>query len=176
MSEQMPKPTSWDELFPNRFLKAGLMKGRDVTLTIKAIDLEKLPDDKGVEKVHGIMTFEKTEKQWQINKTCGLALKAMFGSDLSKWIGRRVTLFPTTDKFGGETVEAIRVRGSPDIDRNITFTLKLQKKKPRQVTLVKTDPKAASPATAPVPQESEYNEEPPPDVELPRLGDAPQKG
>lgn len=138
MSEAMPKPTSWDELFPDRFLKAGLMKGKDVTLTIRDVALDKIPDDKGVEKIRGILSFEKTDKQLALNKTNGLCLKAMFGAAVQAWAGKRITLYPTMDHFGRDEVEAIRVRGSPDIAEAITFELKLPKKKARMVTLQKT--------------------------------------
>lgn len=147
-NQPMPKPTVWDELFPNRFLKAGLLKGKDVTLTIKDVSTERLPNDKGVEEVHGLLSFEKTVKQFGINKTNGICLKTMFGADLSKWLGKRVTFYPTTDRFGSDVVDAIRVRGSPDIANAMTITIKFKKKKPRQVTLIKTDPnKQPAPAT-----------------------------
>lgn len=173
---KMPRPMVWDELFPNRWLKAGLMKGRDVTLTIRDVTLEKLPEDNGGEKVHGILAFEKTERNMEINKTNGLCLRAMFGADLSKWPGKRVTLFPTTDKFGGETVDAIRVRGSPDIERTLTIVIKFKKKKPKTIVLVKTDPKAQTNAT-PEPEQpaTATADEPPPGTDLPTLSDQPAK-
>jgi len=36
----MALPETYSELYPGRFLKADLFKGRKVTLTIKNIDIE----------------------------------------------------------------------------------------------------------------------------------------
>jgi hypothetical protein len=41
------KPDSYDELFPGRFLKAGLFKGKEVTLRIAEVYQELMPDKKG---------------------------------------------------------------------------------------------------------------------------------
>jgi hypothetical protein len=148
----MPKPTVWDELFPGRFLRAGLLKGKDATLTIREVFLERMPNDKGVEEVRGILSFDKTDKQLAINKTNGLALRAMFGPQVQSWIGKRVTLYPTQDRFGGKMVDAIRVRGSPDIAESITIEIKFLKKKAQLVTLQRTGAKAeAAPAPEPAP-------------------------
>ena len=60
----LPKPDDWDSLFPGRFLHAADLKGKNVTLTIAAVDLEKLPSQRG-EKTKGILSFEKTDKQFR---------------------------------------------------------------------------------------------------------------
>ncbi len=44
---QRSKPDSYDELFPGRFLKAGLFKGKEVTLRIVEAYQELMPDKKG---------------------------------------------------------------------------------------------------------------------------------
>lgn len=149
MSEErrMPKPSVWDEMFPGRFLKAGLLKGKDVTLTISAVDLERLPNDKGQDETRGVLSFAQTDRQLTINKTNGLCLKAMFGGQVQGWVGKRVTFFPTMDRFGSESVEAIRVRGSPDIAHDIEVLIKFPKKKPVRMKLLRMTKKGdANPA------------------------------
>lgn len=145
----------FDQLFPNRFLKAGEFQGRDVTLKIKGVKIETLQGDKG-EEVKGILSFEATTKQLVLNKTNGLCLKALFGRDTSAWIGKRVTFWPAPIDFGDAEI-AIRVRGSPDIPADVEFELKLARKKARKVKLVRTGQKppvgqqqtAKAPATPP---------------------------
>lgn len=169
----------FDQLFPNRFLKAGEFQGRDVTMTIKSIEREELEGQKGKE-VKAIISFTERPKQWVVNKTNAHCLKAMFGRDTGAWVGKRVTLYPATITVDDEETLAIRVRGSPDIAADITFTLKLARKKPRQVPLKRTG--AAGKKAAPTPphnaQTGEVQEtppadndwqptEPPEDVELP---------
>jgi hypothetical protein len=136
----------YDELFPGRFLKSGEFKGRDVTLKVRDVDIEDLPDKKGTKvnedgervRVRGIISFEKTDKQLVLNRTNGECLKAMFGRNPNDWIGKRVTFFPAVvDAFGEETT-AIRVRGSPDLEKDVRFELKLPQKTAKAVTLKKT--------------------------------------
>lgn len=131
----------FDELFPNRFLKAGEFKGKDVTLKIVGVKREELEGDKGKE-TKAIVSFDRTPKQLVLNKTNALCLKAMFGAEVDAWIGKRVTFYPASIEFG-DTDLAIRVRGSPDIERDLTFDLKLARKKPKPTTLRRTAKPAA---------------------------------
>lgn len=168
----------FDELYPNRFLKAGEFKGRDVTLTISKVVLEELAGKNGPE-MKGILSFERTPKQLVLNKTNGLCLKALFGRNTDEWIGKKVTFFPAEIQFEDNDL-AIRVRGSPDIAAPVTFELKLARKKPRMVTLQRTGsvklanpakpaaakpPAPAKPITAPVTTHG-----PPPEDEATPIG------
>jgi hypothetical protein len=143
-------PVNYDELFPGRFLKAGLLNGRDVTVKIAAVRTEDLPSETGGTKVKGILAFEGKKMELVLNRTNGEAIKAMFGPTLADWIGKRITLYPS--QFNGEP--CLRVRGSPDIAKSITFELKLPRKRPQKTTLIKTGTKpAAKPAPAAEPEE-----------------------
>jgi len=130
----------YDELFPGRFLKSGEFKDKDVTLKISGVQLEELPDKKGTKfnkegervRVRGIISFERTDKQLVLNRTNGECLKALFGRKTVAWIGKRVTFFPAVVDAFGEQTPAIRVRGSPDIDRPIKFAAQIGQK---QVTV-----------------------------------------
>ena len=138
MSENSGKrPSVWDEMFPGRFLKAGLFKDRPVTLTIKDVTLEVLPGDKG-EQTRGVLHFEQTPMQIAINKTNGVCLRAMFGKKPLEWIGKRVTFVPEIDNFGKEKVDAIRIKGSPDMSDDMEVEIKMPKKKPKMRRLVNT--------------------------------------
>lgn len=128
------KGLDYDQLFPGRFIKAGDLAGRDVTVTISAIDLEDLPQEKGGDKAKGIISFAKTKKKLVLNRTNGECIKAMFGRDTGEWIGKRITLYPAD--FNGDL--CIRIKGSPDIDAPVTFELKLPRKKPQPKTMLKT--------------------------------------
>ena len=126
----------WDEMYPGRFLKAGEFKGRDVNLTITKVQVDELEGNKGKE-TKGILSFSETPKQLALNKTNGLTIRAMFGRKLAEWVGKRVTFYPA--QIDSEFADiAVRVRGSPDLQADVTFTLQLPRKKPRDVTLKKT--------------------------------------
>lgn len=121
----MKKPKNFDDLYPGRFLKAGNFDGKKATLTIKDYDRELLEGEDG-KKSKAIITFEETERQLVACKTNGLAMKAMFGDDLTKWVGKKVILFPSV--WNGEP--CIRCWGSPDIKEEFDVEIKLPRRKP----------------------------------------------
>src|SRR3990172_4752880 len=141
----MGKGLDYDQLFPGRFLKAGLFVGKDVLLTIAKVRLEDLPEEKGGSRARGILGFQETKLELVLNRTNGECLKAMFGRDTGEWVGKRVTFYPA--KIDSEFADiAIRVRGSPDIPAAVTFDLKLPRKKPRSITLAVTAAKGKAAA------------------------------
>lgn len=143
----LPKPVDWDELYPGRFLKAGELKGKNVTLRIASVDLEKLVGDKG-EQIKGVLTFEKTDKHLALNKTNGICLKEMFGKKVQEWVGKRVTLFPS--QWNGE--DCIRIFGSPDIAADKKIIVQLPRKRPIEMLMHKVGaPTSVKPAAAPPP-------------------------
>lgn len=138
----------YDQLFPGRFIKAGEFGGKDVTLTIAEIHLEALPQDKGGDRVRGVIQFKETQKGWVLNRTNGECLKAMWGRAPNEWVGRKVTLYPTMVQFGKSKELGIRVRGSPELESPIEAEVKLPKRKPVTVTLIPTGRgRAATPQT-----------------------------
>ena len=149
MSEGKPAPDwktmDFDQIYPGRFMKAGDFGGRAVTLTLTCLAMEELEGNKGKQTTR-VLTFKETKKQLVLNKTNGLCIRAMFGRKLGAWDGKRITFYPATE--GGEL--CIRVKGSPDIDADITFSLELPRKAARNVTLTKTLPRQPA-ATSPQP-------------------------
>lgn len=136
MTEQKPlkKPLDWDELYPGRFLKAGQLGDKRPTLTIKSVDVERLQDDKGQDKVKGVITFAELPYALAMNKTNGLVLKAMFGRVLSGWVGKRVTLYRGIVESGSKKGEpAVRIWGSPELTEDRAVTVQLPRKKPFQI-------------------------------------------
>lgn len=129
----LPKPVDWDELYPGRFIKATEFKGQKVTLRISEVRIEELVGDKGPQ-IKGVIGFERTEKQWALNKTNGLCLREMFGRKVQEWVGKRVTLFPS--QFDGE--DCIRVWGSPDIAEDKQITIALPRRRPFEMTMHRT--------------------------------------
>ena len=133
MSQRAPqKLVDYDQLFPGRFMKSGEFQGRDVTLTVAGLRMEKLPQDNGTERDRGILSFRRTEKALVLNRTNGECIKAMFGRAVGDWVGKRVTFYPApfTNTFTGEVGTAIRVRGSPDLPADKMVTIALPRRSP----------------------------------------------
>lgn len=135
------KPVDWDELYPGRFIKAADLKGKPVTLQIASVDLEELEGDKG-KQIKGVISFERTEKQWALNKTNGICLREMFGKKVQGWVGKRITLIQAM--WNGD--DCIRVHGSPDISEDREITVQLPRKRPITMTMHKVELRAAAEA------------------------------
>lgn len=131
-----PKPTSFDELYPGRFIKAGELRGKKVTVTISDVDVEELVGDAGEKKLKAIISFKESEKKLVACKTNGICIKAMFGSKVSDWIGHKIVIFP--DQWNGEP--CVRVWGSPDIERDLDVEVSLPRRRPFKKTMHRTAP------------------------------------
>lgn len=145
----MSKPVDYDELYPGRFLKAVEFKGRKVTLTIADVDIEELESEQG-KTMKAILSFRETPKMHVMPKTNGICIKAMFGRVLEDWIGSRVTLFP--GDFNGEP--AIRVWGSPDIEKDFDVTIKLPRRREFKMTMHAMGKRNPEPEPAPAQTET----------------------
>ena len=120
MSDDKRRPVDFDEMFPGRFLKAGLLQtklgSRTPIVTITDIELETMPQDDGKNKDKGIISIKEASNQICLNRTNGECLKAMFGKRAADWIGKRIGLCIELDRDPSSKngkVEAIRIAGSP---------------------------------------------------------------
>jgi hypothetical protein len=143
---KLPKPVDFDQLYPGRFLKAGELLGRKVTLTMTSIDIEEL-EGEGGKKVKATVTFKETEKQLVCCKTNGICIKAMFGKVLATWVGKRITIFP--DTWNDEP--CIRIWGSPDIAQDLEVEIALPRRRPFKKTMHKMMPKGAAATSSSAP-------------------------
>ncbi len=134
---KLKKPTVFDQLYAGRFLKAGELLGKKVTLTISDVDLEELQGDDGAKKAKAIISFRESEKKLVSCKTNGLCIKEMFGKELANWVGKRITIFE--DVWNGEP--CIRVWGSPDIAADMEITVTLPRRRPFKKPLHKVETK-----------------------------------
>lgn len=134
---KLPKPVDFDQLYPGRFIKAGELLGKKVTLTIAEVDLEELVGEDGKPKAKAVIGFAETPKRLVACKTNGICLREMFGKSLADWVGRRVTIFP--DTWNGEP--CIRIWGSPDIDADKEVQITLPRRRPFKKTMHRVQPK-----------------------------------
>jgi hypothetical protein len=133
---QLPQPVDWDQLYPGRFLKASDLMGKKPVLEISQVNIEELIGDNG-KQIKGLIAFRGKDKQWALNKTNGICLKAMFGREVQKWVGKRVSLFSmmVRNTFTGEDEPAIRVWGSPDLPADKAVEIRLPRKKAFTMTM-----------------------------------------
>ena len=101
--------TDYRSMFDRDYLGAWDLP-HDVTVTISKVEARKLKNGSSKANSKPVLFFQGKEKGMACNKTNGKTIAAMYGPDIEKWIGKRVTLYATTTTFGSDTVECIRVR------------------------------------------------------------------
>lgn len=107
-------------MFDRDYIGAWDLAGRDVTAVIKKVTAGKLTGSGGKSAKKPIVYFEGKEKGFALNKTNGKCIAAMYGNDTAAWVGKRITIYPTTTTFGSDTVDCIRVRPGVPPDSKAT--------------------------------------------------------
>lgn len=143
MNAQQPAPRTLRDLMGNPYLGAEDLRGQKVTLKIASVPRreEMLDFETGEKTDKPVVRFERTTKALILNRTNGECIKAMFGPELTAWVGRRVTFFEGA--FNGKP--CVRVWGSPDLERDMNVSIRLPGRRPAQMQLHKV---AATPPAA----------------------------
>lgn len=92
------------------FLKFEDLQGKTVRLTIDEVVTEEINGDHGKEKKL-VAKFAGKDKGLILNRTNADSIAEIAQSeDTDDWAGHQVVLYPDKTKFGGKTVDCIRVR------------------------------------------------------------------
>ena len=105
--------TTLRDLFPSNYICADDLKGRDHTLTIQEIVKEEVYDKK--ERKHVLkpaLYFKDKKKGLILNITCARIVQKLYGKQIEDWIGKRITIYPTTEYNFGEEQDVVRVRAT----------------------------------------------------------------
>ena len=94
-----------NDAFSGSFLKAGDLKGKDVTLTITKVEMTKVGEDE-----KAVVQFAGTDRSLVLNKINASVISDQLGPETDTWTGKTIVLFPTTTEFAGRVVDCIRVR------------------------------------------------------------------
>ena len=97
------------------YLFAFDLQGRDVTVTIDRVEAGTITGEAGRKSKKPLVTFrgrdgQPSKKKLALNKTNGKTIAQLYGTDTAGWVGKAITIYPTTTTFGNDTVECIRVR------------------------------------------------------------------
>lgn len=102
----------WKSMMDRDFMFAFDLAGKDVTVTIERVTAGELTGTGGKKSKKPLCYFKEgtSKKPLALNSTNCKTIAAMYGNDTEQWVGKRITLFPTTTQFGSEQMECIRVR------------------------------------------------------------------
>lgn len=106
----MTTATDYRGMFDRDYIGSWDLEGREVTLVIASVKGETLTAPGAKKSKRPVVKFEGKEKGMVFNKTNANITAKMYGPDTTKWVGKRITIYPTTTKFGADTVDCIRVR------------------------------------------------------------------
>lgn len=99
------------KLYDKAYIYAYDLEGRDVTVEIVRVTGGTLVGTGGKSNKKPVLYFKGTEKGLALNITNARVIAGLYGGfDSDKWIGKRITLYPTTTTFGSNTVDCIRIR------------------------------------------------------------------
>lgn len=99
------------KLYDKAYIYSYDLEGRDVTVTIESVVGGTLVGTGGTKNKKPIVKFKGTEKGLALNITNARVIAGLYGGfESEQWIGKRITLYPTTTTFGSQTVECIRIR------------------------------------------------------------------
>jgi len=97
-------------MFDRDYVGAWDLGGKDHVVQIARVKAGELTAQGGRKSKKPIIWFEGREKGLVLNKTNAKAIAGLYGNDTEQWIGKRITIYPTTTHMGSEVVDCIRVR------------------------------------------------------------------
>jgi hypothetical protein len=112
--------THWKRLINPDYLGAySLEYGEDMILTISAVKREMITGTGGKKEECPVCHWQENQKPMILNVTNMKAIAKMYGPYIENWAGKRVQIYASTTKFGGDTVECLRIRKDPPEDVKI---------------------------------------------------------
>lgn len=86
-------------------------RAKDWRVTIVKAEGAKLRITGGKESLKPVLTLRGARKKWALNKTNARAIADIHGRDTRSWVGKMITIYPTTTTVGKQRgVPCIRVR------------------------------------------------------------------
>lgn len=99
------------KMYDKEFLYAYDLEGRDVTVTIERVVAGTLTGTGGKSSKKPVVYFKGSKKGLGLCITNARTIASLCGGfDSEQWVGKRITLYPTTTTFGSQVVDCIRIR------------------------------------------------------------------
>jgi hypothetical protein len=108
MSEQ--EKHHWKKWVNTDYIGAYSLDGKDLTVRIVSVKQQLVKGENGKEETCTVAALQG-QKSFIINRTNAKMITKLFNSPyIEDWVGKYITLYPTTTKVAGETVECLRIR------------------------------------------------------------------
>lgn len=113
--------THWKKLVNPNYLGAySIEDGKDLIYRIKQVRMEDIVGENGRKESGMIAYFHDAPKPMILNRTNAKTIQKLTGSPyIEDWADHYVQLYATTTRFGGDTVECLRIRPfEPKVDQS----------------------------------------------------------
>ena len=110
----------YKSMYDRNYLYSFDLGDRDVVVEIAKVEQGKLQQPGSTKVTKKPVVYFKGREAGPalvLNATNGKAIAGLYGNDTRDWIGKAVTLYATTTKFGRDTVECIRVRPTKPVTK-----------------------------------------------------------
>ena len=97
-------------LYPSEYLGSPDLHGKDAKVTISRVELEEVCGSDGKKQTKPVVWFDKAKKRFVLCKTNAKSISKQHGNDTDQWVGKSITLYPTTCIAFGQEVECVRIR------------------------------------------------------------------
>lgn len=102
--------THWKRLINPDYIGAySLEEGQDLTVVIESVRRDVVTGTGG-KKEECTIAYLKGQKPFILNNTNSKSIAKLYGPYIEDWSGKPITLFASTTKLAGDTVECLRVR------------------------------------------------------------------
>lgn len=103
--------THWKRLMNPDYIGAyWLPPGEDVTVTIDFVVRETITGTGGKKEECTVAHMKGGVKPFILNATNSKSIASLYGNFIEDWSSKQITLYATTTRMGGETVECLRIR------------------------------------------------------------------
>jgi hypothetical protein len=100
----------YELMFPSNYLRCSDLMGKDVKVTIEKVSAEPLVLRGGKQQQKATIRFVGKKKALVLCRTSADVIAEAYGKQVEAWVGKEITLYGTTTKLKGKTVDCIRVR------------------------------------------------------------------
>jgi hypothetical protein len=96
-------------MFDSKWLNVGDLDDAERAVTIARVEPGMVGEGPDAER-KPILWFEGEAKPFAANVTNAKTIANLYGRDTENWVGKAITLYPTTTEYKGETVPCVRIR------------------------------------------------------------------
>ena len=106
----MTENIHWKQLVNPAYIGSYSLGGKDLTVQIKSVAQEVVKGEGGKQEMCLVAQLVDN-KPMILNKTNAKTIAKIYGTPyINEWVGKYITIYPTTTKLAGEQVECLRIR------------------------------------------------------------------